>query len=204
MKAPERIEKLVILNIPHYPRGAIDPIEIMRQRLGDDFYIVNFQDSDEADRLFASDTTHFFNMMMRKRQITRQQFDTLPPQMQSLSLIKTMQRSHSGGEPLLRDDERDYFANAFDKSGFTGAINWYRNWTDNWRSLEDVNEIIDIPTLFIGAEDDVVISPHHIEAMKPLVRDLEVHMIENCGHWSQQEHPNTVNRLMLDWLQRRS
>ena len=42
----------------------------------------------------------------------------------------------------------------------------------------------------------------HIEAMKPLVEDLEVHMLEDCGHWSQQEQPDAVNRLMIDWLKR--
>ena len=200
---PERIERLIILNIPHYPRGPIDPIQIMRERFGDDFYIVNFQDSDEADRAFAADPAHFFDMMMRRKQISRQQFDRLPAEMKSLSLLKVMARTESSGEPLLSDQERDYFAEAFRRSGFTGAINWYRNWTHNWESLEGVSPRITIPTLFIGANDDVVVEPRHIEAMKPWIDDLEIHRIDNCGHWSQQEHPQTVNRLVLDWLRRR-
>lgn len=202
MKRPDRIERLIILNIPHHPRGAIDPIEIMRQRLGDDFYIVNFQDSDEADRLFESDTRHFFEVMMRKRQVSRERFDQLPPAMKSLSLIKVFQRRQSSGQPLLTDDELDYFVAAFERSGFTGPINWYRNWTYNWKQLEGYDDVIAIPTLFIGARDDVVISLDHIENMKPLLPNLELHMIDDCGHWSQQEHPATVNRLILDWLRR--
>lgn len=202
MKRPKRIDRLIILNIPHYPRGPIDPIEIMRQRLGNDFYIVNFQDSDEADRLFESDTRHFFEMMMRKKQISREQFEQLPPTMKSLSLIKIFQRSQSSGEPLLTSEELDYFVAAFQRSGFTGPINWYRNWTYNWTQLEGISDTINIPTLFIGARDDVVISLEHIENMKPLVPDLEIQMLDNCGHWSQQEHPETVNRLMIDWLRR--
>ena len=27
--------------------------------------------------------------------------------------------------------------------------------------------------------------------------------IEGCGHWTQQEKPDQVSRLMLDWLTRR-
>jgi pimeloyl-ACP methyl ester carboxylesterase len=50
----------------------------------------------------------------------------------------------------------------------------------------------------------VVIAPEHIEAMKPLVNDLEIHMLEHCGHWSQQERPDEVSRLMIDWLEWRS
>jgi len=25
-------------------------------------------------------------------------------------------------------------------------------------------------------------------------------MLEDCGHWSQQEKPDEVNALLLDWL----
>jgi pimeloyl-ACP methyl ester carboxylesterase len=202
MRAPERIEGLVILNIPHFPRAPVDPIQIMRSRFGDDFYIVNFQDSDAADKAFAADPVHFFNMMMRRNQVSRQQFDQLPDEMKSVSLLKVMARVEGSGTPLLTDDERDYFANAFANTGFTGPINWYRNWTHNWETLEGVDQQIDIPTLFIGAVDDVIIAPEHIDDMKPLVTNLELHMLDNCGHWSQQEKPDEVNALMLDWLRR--
>lgn len=203
MHAPERIEGLVILNIPHFPRAPVDPIQIMRSRFGDDFYIVDFQDSDAADKAFAADPVHFFNMMMRRNQVSRQQFDQLPDEMKSVSLLKVMARVEGSGEPLLTDEERDHFANAFAKTGFTGPINWYRNWTHNWEALEGVDQQIDIPTLFIGAVDDVIIAPEHIEAMKPLVTNLELHMLDDCGHWSQQEKPDEVNALMLNWLLRR-
>ena len=136
---PERMDRQAILNIPFWPRPPIDPIALFRQQLGDDFYIVNFQDSNEADRAFA-------------------------------------------------------------KTGFTGPINWYRNWTANWERLEGVPQIVEVPTLFIGALDDIVVSPEHIEAMKPFVTDLECHVLDNCGHWSQQERADDVNRLLIDWL----
>ena len=203
MLAPARIEQLIILNIPHIPRPPVDPIELMRSRLGDDFYIVNFQDSDEADKALAADPVHFFDVMMRKNQITRAGFDQLPPKMKVLSLLKTMARKESAGKPLLSDEERAYFVNAFTQSGFTNPINWYRNWTSNWKALEGVDQVIDVPTLFIGAADDVVIAPEQIEAMKPWVNDLTIEMLEPCGHWTQQERPDDVNRLMIDWLRQK-
>ena len=203
LTCPERIERQVILNIPFHARPPTDPIELMRARLGDDFYIVNFQDSDEADRVFAADPVHFFNMMMRKRQITRARYELLPPEKKVLDLRATMARKHSGGTALLNKEERDYFASAYAKSGFSGPINWYRNWSDNWASLEGVQQIVRVPTLFIGAANDVIIAPGHIESMKKHVVDLEVHMLDDCGHWSQQEKPDEVNALILDWLLRR-
>ncbi|MDH3614566.1 MAG: alpha/beta hydrolase [Gammaproteobacteria bacterium] len=197
---PERMERQAILNIPFWPRAPSDPIELARQRLGDDFYIVNFQDSDEADRTFDADPGHFFDMLMRRKQITRQQFEQLPPQKRALSLLATIARTESGGEPLLNAAERDYFVAAFSAGGFTGPINWYRNWSRNWESLEGIPQIVTVPTLFIGAEDDVIIAPEQIEAMKPCVTELEIHMLGNCGHWTQQEKPDEVNRLLVDWL----
>ncbi len=60
LMSPEQIDGLVILNIPFLPRPPVNPITLFRQRFGDDFYIVNFQDSDEADKAFAADPKHFF------------------------------------------------------------------------------------------------------------------------------------------------
>jgi len=200
MLAPERIDKLVILNIPHYPRFPIDPIALMRERFGDDFYIVNFQDSDEADRVFAADTRHFINRLMRKNQITREEFEKLPLEHRIVSLLRVVQGPHASGDALLDEDELDFYADAFARSGLTGPINWYRNWTHNWEQLQGVDQRIDIPTLFIGAVNDVLIDTQYIEGMKPLVSELTVHMLDDCGHWTQQEKPDDVNRLMIDWL----
>jgi pimeloyl-ACP methyl ester carboxylesterase len=35
------------------------------------------------------------------------------------------------------------------------------------------------------------------------IGDLETHMVADAGHWTQQEKPEEVNRLILDWLDRR-
>ncbi|MDH3275222.1 MAG: alpha/beta hydrolase, partial [Gammaproteobacteria bacterium] len=200
MLAPERIDKLVMLNIPHYQRPPQDPVSIWRRRFGKEFYIVNFQDSDESDRVFAANTAHFFDVTMRRNQVPRAIFDKMPKERKVISLLRPLAREKQSGEPLLSEDERNYYATAFAASGFTGAINWYRNWKHNWEVLEGVDYTIDIPTLFIGAIDDLIIAPEHIEAMRPLVTNLEIHILEDCGHWSQQEKPDEVNRLMLEWL----
>ena len=202
MLAPERVDSLAILNIPHYPRSPVDPIDVMRERFGNDFYIVNFQDSDEADRVFAEDPRHFISRMMRKNQLTREQFDKLPPQYKVVSLLRQTLAEKASGDALLSDEELDYYAAGFTRSGFTGPINWYRNWSHNWKQLEGVDPVIDIPTLFVGADNDVLIGLQHIEGMKPLVNDLHIHML-GCGHWTQQELPAEVNALLIDWLMQR-
>ena len=197
---PERMSGLIALNIPFFARPPVDPIAYMRSELGEDFYIVNFQDSDLADRTCSDNPGRVFDVMMRRNQITRAQFDQLPRELRQYSLLAALARTEMPGEPLLTTDERQVFIEAFTGSDFTGPINWYRNWTQNWATTANVDQTVRVPTLFIGADNDVIISLQQIEAMKTHVENLEVHMLENCGHWSQQEQPDEVNALILDWL----
>ena len=104
---------MIVLNVPFYASPAEDPIHLMRKRLGRNFYIVNFQDSDEADRRFAEDVPHFFDIMMRRRQVTRARFDQLPAEKKVLSLLAAMDRKQSGGE-LRTVEEQVQIARAFD------------------------------------------------------------------------------------------
>ena len=39
--------------------------------------------------------------------------------------------------------------------------------------------------------------------MEALIPDLEKRLVKDSGHWTQQEQPEEVNRIMLDWLGRR-
>ena len=200
---PERMAGLINLNIPFFPRTPIDPISLMRDFLGDDFYIVNFQDSNEADLKCDADPGHVFDVMMRRNQITRAQFDSLPKERKAFSLIAALSRTELSGETLLSEAEHRVYTEAYEAGGFTGPINRYRNWSRNWESTKDVAQTVNIPTLFIGAVNDVIVAPAQIEAMKPHVPDLEIQMIENCGHWTQQEKPDEVNSIILEWLGRR-
>jgi len=198
--APERMAGLIALNIPHIPRPPINPITYMRLKLGKDFYIVNFQDSDEADRRFAEDPAKFINTMMRRRRTSAQRDENRPRKRKPLSLLAELDRDEPDGEALLTADELQYYAEAFTAGGFTGPINWYRNWKHNWKSTKRVSQTVEVPALFVGATNDKIISAKQIEGMRPYVADLEIRMIENCGHWTQQEKPHELNEIVLDWL----
>lgn len=197
---PKRMAGLINLNIPFFARPPIDPIKLMRDYLGDDFYIVNFQDTNIADLRCAADPGHVFDVLMRRNQTTRAQFNRLPKKERAFSLLAALARTELSGEPLLTAEERRTFTHAFEAGGFTGPINWYRNWSYNWSSTANISQTVRIPALFIGAEHDFIVSPTQIEAMKAYVPDLEIQMIKNCGHWTQQERPDQVNSIILAWL----
>jgi len=201
--APERMAGLITLNIPHIPRPPINPITYMRLKLGKDFYIVNFQDSDEADRRFAEDPRRFIDTMMRRRQATSGSTSKTPKKRVPLSLLAMLDQEYPAGEPILNEAELNFYADAFAASGFTGPINWYRNWKHNWKTTKRVKQKVTVPALFVGATGDRIIGQKQIDGMRPLVSDLEIQMIEDCGHWTQQEKPAELNAIMLEWLERK-
>lgn len=201
--APERMAGYIALNIPFIKRPPINPITYMRLKLGKDFYIVNFQQSDEADRRFAEDPRRFIDIMMRERRVDRDHLRKRRGRRRSISLLRMLETGEPAGEKLLTDAELGYYAAAFAAGGFTGPINWYRNFTSNWKSTRGVEQMVRVPTLFVGARDDVVVSGRLIDAMRPHVEDLEMHMIEDCGHWTQQERPGELNAVMLECMRSR-
>ncbi len=108
------------------------------------------------------------------------------------------------GEPLGTPADLDHYCRVFERTGFRGGINWYRNIDRNARRLPDVGTTrLDLPCLMITAEWDPALPPETAARMPEICSDLEMHMIEKCGHWTQQEKPEDLSRLMLGWLSRR-
>jgi epoxide hydrolase A/B len=107
------------------------------------------------------------------------------------------------GAPLLKPEELDVYAGAFERTGFTGGINWYRNFTRNWHTMEGVAQKVDVPCLMVMAENDIVLRPALADGMEAFVPDLEKHLIKDCGHWTQSEKPDELSRVMTSWLKRR-
>ncbi len=201
--APERMAGLINLNIPFYKRPPINPVTFMRWKLGKDFYIVNFQHSTEADHRFAEDPARFIDVMMRRRKRPFPATGNAGKKRRPISLLRMLADDKPTGESILDENELRIFADAFAAGGFTGPINWYRNFKHNWKSTRGVDQTVRIQTLFVGATEEMVASPKQVEAMRLNVPDLEICWIEDCGHWTQQEKPAELNEVMLEWLERR-
>ncbi|MEG9861235.1 MAG: alpha/beta hydrolase [Parvularculales bacterium] len=202
---PDRVAGVIGVNTPFTPRAPADPIAIMRERMGDDMYIVYFQKYGDAEALLEEDIPKSMRFWYRKNTITRKIYDTLPEENKRLALLEAFKQPESewGGEPLLTDEEMAYYVTAFEKTGYTGGINWYRNFTRNWEMSAGLKEKINVPCLMISAADDIVLQPEMTEGMENYISDLEKHIIPDCGHWTQQEKPDDLNALIIDWLNRR-
>ena len=202
---PKRVAGVIGVNTPLRPRAPMDPIALMRAVWGDDMYIVYFQKPGEADRVLGADVRKTLRFFFRKWTMTIEEFDKRPAEEKNLALVKALQSDESAwlGTTLFAPEELDFYTAAFERTGFTGGINWYRNFTRNWQTTEGVKETIDVPGLMIMAEHDIVLRPALADGMEALVPDLEKHLVKDCGHWTQAEQPEELNRVMISWLKRR-
>ena len=202
---PHRVLGVIGVNTPFMPRAPMDPIALMRAAYGEEMYIVFFQKPGVADALLGKDAGKTLRFFYRKTGITIEEFDKRPPEERNLAFVRALESDESiwPGEVLLKPDELDVYEKAFTHTGFTGGINWYRNFTRNWQTTEGIAQKVDVPCLMIMAANDIVLRPSLADGMETFVPDLEKYLIKDCGHWTQSEKPEELNRVIIDWLKRR-
>ena len=198
---PDRVAGVVGINTPHLPRAPADPIAIYRKRFGDDMYVVQFQDSQAPDRIFAEDVGRTFEVFMRKPMPRADA--AAKPNLAFSQIVAAYDASKDRRPKILSDEEKQVFVEAYTETGFTGGINWYRNITRNWQHAADVDHTVRVPALMIMAENDLVLPPSMADGMEKLVPDLEKHLVRDSGHWTQQEKPDEVSAILIQWRKRR-
>jgi pimeloyl-ACP methyl ester carboxylesterase len=107
----------------------------------------------------------------------------------------------------LTPADLDYYVGEFERSGFRGPINRYRNHERDFAWLQGFKgRKIEQPSLLIGGDRDPAFNGFGRIAdpaamMRQHVGDLRgVHVLPGVGHWTQQERPAEVTALLLDWL----
>jgi pimeloyl-ACP methyl ester carboxylesterase len=221
---PERTAGVIGLNTPFYARSPADPIAIMRARMGEEMYIVHFQKPHEADAILGRDARKTMDFFMRRPPTARAAPDRGGVTALSGEPAAGFAAKRSPGDPslfplvrmveaydpasdarpkFLTEAEFDVFADTFARTGFTGGINWYRNFTRNWERSADLPTVVQVPALMVMAEKDAVLPPAAADGMERYVPDLEKALVKGSGHWTQQEEPAQTNAIILDWLDRR-
>jgi pimeloyl-ACP methyl ester carboxylesterase len=211
LRHPDRVAGVIGLNTPFMPRSPADPIAIMRARLGEEMYIVHFQKPGEADAVLDADVEKSMNFFLRRPipgQLPSDGFATerKPGDPSAFALVNILKAYDPAFDPrgkFLTPDELAVFVDTFKRTGFTGGINWYRNFTRNWERSAGVEDKVKVPSLMIMAENDAVLPPSAADGMEAYITDLEKVLIRDSGHWTQQEQPEAVNAAIIDWLDRR-
>ena len=106
----------------------------------------------------------------------------------------------------LTDEALAYYTKSFEAGGLRGPINRYRAQDlDVERMRPYADRQITQPTLWIGGERDPAryLVPGLDRYVDPISRCTDrrgMVILPGIGHWIQQEDPNTVNTLMVDFL----
>ncbi|GAA3597212.1 alpha/beta hydrolase [Klugiella xanthotipulae] len=189
---PTRVNRIICLSLPYPVRGEVPWLEFMETVLGSDYYFVHFnREPGVADAVFDANPARFLNNLYRKNE------PLSTPQL-GMTMIEIAHTTTPPGEPLLSDHDRAVYASTFEASGFTGGINWYRNFDRDWHLLADVDPVIHHPALMIYGDRDAVQQAENLTAFVPNVEEVRL----DSGHWIQQERPEDTNRVILEWLNR--
>ncbi|WP_019972805.1 alpha/beta fold hydrolase [Mycobacterium sp. 141] len=187
---PDRVRAVVAMSVPPVPRPPAPPTRIWRKLVGDNFfYILYFQEPGVADAALNADPRESL-----RRVITLEGISAPPDVLRGRPL-----------PPLpewLSADEFEHYVEAFTATGFTGGLNWYRNFDRNWELTQSTPApTITAPTLFMAGTADPVLGFTPRDRVRDVVTgDYREVLIEGAGHWLQQERPDAVNAVLLEFL----
>jgi pimeloyl-ACP methyl ester carboxylesterase len=205
---PDVFRAVILLDVPYRVRGEGDvkPTEAMRLRApaGQQFYQTYFQTPGVAEKEFESDPKRTFRMVFYSLS------GSIPKEHKWRYVFGLDQKALDGfTDPKelpawLREEDLDNYAKEYARTGFRGGLNWYRGQDIFWQETPFlIGRKLLQPTLYIAGEDDAV-----VEFLRPAVDSLETNvpnlwkkvLLPGVGHWTEQEAPGEVNRLMVEFL----
>ncbi|MFJ8489784.1 alpha/beta fold hydrolase [Streptomyces sp. NPDC094038] len=210
---PEVFRAVGLLSVPYTPRGGPRPSDVFAGMSGGDeeFYVSYFQEPGRAEAEIEPDVrgwlAGFYGALSG---------DTMPgPGAPDPHFVRRGGRDGRGGTlrerfpagrlpGWLGERDLDVYAGEFERTGVTGALNRYRNMDRDWADLAAYDGApITQPSLFLGGGLDASTTwlADAVEAYPVTLPGLvSCHILDGCGHWIQQERPDEVNRLLVDWL----
>jgi pimeloyl-ACP methyl ester carboxylesterase len=208
---PDRFRAVVGMSVPFMPRLPVKPTAMMKAMAGDRFlYILYFQEPGKAEA----------ELDPRAREMMRGMLYTAsgsvdPSHIRRLvELPKTARFLDAMIQPeklpdWLREEDLEVYVAEFERTGFRGGLNWYRNFDRNWELLAPFADLrVRVPALFVGGLRDAVVTGPEFAGEGPLVKMLGSFcddlrgkvLIEGAGHWNQQEAPDETNAALLGFL----
>ncbi|XP_077229584.1 epoxide hydrolase 1-like [Tasmannia lanceolata] len=201
---PDKVKAVVNLSVVFWPRNPErKPLPSLRAALGDDYYICRFQEPGEAEAEFASVTTaEVIKIFLTIRDPS--------PLMMPKGKMRDLASKEITLPSWLSEEDIKYYANKFIKTGFTGALNYYRNLDPNWElSAAWTGAQVKVPAKFIigdldlnyhtsGAKDYI-----HKGGFKKYVPFLqEIVVMEGVAHFINQERADDITMHIYDFIQK--
>ncbi|KAI7871520.1 Alpha/Beta hydrolase protein [Spinellus fusiger] len=192
---PNRTKAVASFCTPHTPatpvRLTLEQVTTYLPDLRYQLYLVQ----PEAEEELNTHTREFFSSIFKPiGEMTRPLLDPV-----THTFIKgrpAIEKSDALPQQIL-----DYYVEVYNKRGFFGSLNWYKQTENNWDCSKDLSPIIQKPALMVAADKDSALPPSMSEKMKSYVPNLERHVVENSGHWILWEKPEECNAILSQWLE---
>jgi soluble epoxide hydrolase/lipid-phosphate phosphatase len=199
--APDRVAGLGSLCTPYFrwqrPREVSD-------LYGPNHYIQTIQEPGVAEAILGRDIEHTFRSLLRRRGYTMDEFEAAPRAIRETPIGVLVGEPQLLGAPLVSEEELRFYVDVYERTGFTGGLNWYRAFARNFEDAQGADFTIDKPALMISAADDWFFARGSTVGMEDYLPQLEAHTIADAAHWLAQERPGEVNAILLRWLARAS
>lgn len=200
---PGRVRAVGALSVPFLPRSPVPPMAAMREMFqGQFFYQLYFFEPGVAEAEFEAD----IRTCLRKFLVLgsgETDLSKLPPKSPGDDMFSNLPDPEAL-PAWLSEADLDFYTAEFTRSGMRGPLNYYRNHDLTWRLTAGAPTRIDQPALFVaGANDGVIMMAAEAwRAMPGHVPDLRRNeLLPGIGHWTQQEAPDAVNAIILQFLE---
>lgn len=205
---PEVFRAVALLSVPYAAPGGPRPTDVFGRigGPGQEFYVSYFQEPGRAEAEMEPDVRGWLaGFYAALSADTMPAADEPDPHFVAREGGRLRDRFPAGVLPAwLSEDDLDFYAGEFERTGMTGALNRYRSMDRDWEDLARYEGApIGQPSLFIGGAADASTTwmADAIDAFPATLPALTAsHLLDGCGHWIQQERPDEVNRLLTGWL----
>jgi len=204
---PDLVRGVVGLSVPYRPRGSTSSLSAMRRRLGEGFYQAYFQQPGVADSELGRDVRSTLRRVLYGLSGDGAR-DGTPPEMvvpAGGGLLDVLADA-TGLPAWLTEADLDVYVAEFERTGFTGGLNWYRNLDLSWELMAPwLHAKVLTPALYVAGDRDVVVNfpgmDRGIPSLTGVIPNLrDTIMLPGCGHWTQQERSDEVNAAILRFL----
>jgi pimeloyl-ACP methyl ester carboxylesterase len=200
---PHRVAAVAALSVPALPRAHVPPTQAWRNIFGENFfYILYFQEPGVADSELNGDPARTIRRLMGSLRAPDDQAAAMRMAAPGPEGFIDRLPEPDGLPDWLSQEELDHYISEFSRTGFTGGLNWYRNFDRNWETTAELDGAkIAVPSLFIaGTADPVLAFTRADRASEVISGPYRQVMIDGAGHWLQQERPDEVNATLLEFL----
>ncbi|MGY1814895.1 alpha/beta fold hydrolase [Blastococcus sp. SYSU D00820] len=204
--APGRVRGLAPLSVPRQRTSPSLPSEGFRAVAERHFLHMHyFQTPGVADRELAGDPAGFLARVLWALSGAGRYLDVFLNPSEGRGYLDVLPPAPPLPWPWLSAAEFAVYVDTFTRTGFTGGLNWYRAFDAVWREKQArPDEPVTVPTLFLTGERDpvqIMLGADSIDRMRPEVPGLVgVEVVPGVGHFLQMEAPDTVNRLLIAFL----